>query len=127
DSHFLYNTQENIKMMAEIEGKYEISDSLTSLGEMIRYNIKWKNEFVLLKDEISHIKNYVDIMNLRLDHELCLNLEIPDELLSQEILKLSLQPIVENAIKHGIEPSGVGTQTYSLHVKAYVEGQSVTI
>ncbi|MDQ0231763.1 sensor histidine kinase [Metabacillus malikii] len=126
DSHFLYNTLENIKMMAEIEGKYEISDALTSLGAMMRYNIKWKNEFVVISEEITQIKHYVAIMNLRLDRELDLDIVIPDELLSQEILKLSLQPIVENAIKHGIEPRETNTKG-KIIVNAYREGQSVFV
>jgi two-component system, sensor histidine kinase YesM len=105
DSHFLYNTLENIKMMAEIEGEYAISDAVTSLGEMMRYNLKWKNDFVVLDEELNYIKNYVDIMNLRLDGLLALNIDVPNELRDQEVLKMSLQPIIENAIKHGIIPN----------------------
>jgi two-component system, sensor histidine kinase YesM len=105
DSHFLYNTLENIKMMAEIEGKYQISDAVTSLGEMMRYNLKWKNDLVAFNEEIAHIRNYIDIMNIRLDGLLTLKLDIPPELLEQEVLKMSLQPIVENAVKHGIRPN----------------------
>ncbi|MFC5466325.1 cache domain-containing sensor histidine kinase [Lederbergia graminis] len=127
DSHFLYNTLENIKMMAEIEGKYEISDSITSLGEMMRYNIKWKNEYVVLSEEIAHIKNYVDIMNLRLNRPLSLVVDIPDQLRDQEILKLSLQPIIENAIKHGIEPNSMKDEESTIHVKAYLQHQTVII
>ncbi len=127
DSHFLYNTLENIKMMAEIEGKYEISDSITSLGEMMRYNIKWKNEYVVLSEEIAHIKNYVDIMNLRLNRPLSLVVDIPDQLRDQEILKLSLQPIIENAIKHGIEPNSMKDEESIIHVKAYLQQQTVII
>lgn len=104
DSHFLYNTLENIKMMAEIEGEYAISDAVTSLGEMMRYNLKWKNDFVILEEELNYIKNYVDIMNLRLDGLLTLEIDVPDELRDQEVLKMSLQPIIENAVKHGIIP-----------------------
>lgn len=126
DSHFLYNTLENIKMMAEIDGKYEISDSLTSLGEMMRYNIKWKNEFVVLNEEINHIKNYIDIMNLRLDNPVLFEVDIPEKLLEQGILKLSLQPIVENAIKHGIESYGSKRQG-TIYLHAYMESQCVYI
>ncbi|MEW8969158.1 MAG: histidine kinase [Mesobacillus sp.] len=110
DSHFLYNTLENIKMMAEIEGQYAISDSVTSLGEMMRYNLKWKNDFVVLDEELNYIKNYVDIMNLRLDGLLTFNIDVPDELRDQEVLKMSLQPIIENAIKHGIIPNHEKTE-----------------
>jgi two-component system, sensor histidine kinase YesM len=107
DSHFLYNTLENIKMMAEIEGKYEISDAVTSLGEMMRYNLRWKTDFVVLEEELNYIKNYIDIMNLRLDGLLELEIDIDRDLLDQEVLKMSLQPIVENAIKHGILPKNL--------------------
>ncbi|MBZ4663877.1 MAG: hypothetical protein JG776_1592 [Caloramator sp.] len=103
DSHFLYNTLENIKMLAEIEGKYEISDALTSLGDMMRYNMKWTSEYVLLKDEIEHIKNYIALMNIRFDNKISLVINIDESLYEQEILKMSLQPIVENAVKHGIK------------------------
>lgn len=104
DSHFLFNTLENIKMMAEIKGDYETSDAVTSLGSMMRYNLRWKNDFVLLQEELSHIKNYVDIMNLRLDSRLTIMIDVPDELMATEVLKMSLQPIVENAVKHGLTP-----------------------
>lgn len=107
DSHFLYNTLENIKMMAEIEGKYEISDAVTSLGEMMRYNLRWKTDFVVLEEELNYIKNYIDIMNLRLDGLLELEIDIDRDLLDQEVLKMSLQPIVENAIKHGLLPKNL--------------------
>jgi len=103
DAHFLYNTLENIKMMAEIDGKYDISDALTSLGEMMRYNLRWKKDFVSLQEEVSHIRNYIEIMNIRLDQRLELHVDIPSHLENQKVLKMSFQPIVENAVKHGLQ------------------------
>ncbi|MGE7824822.1 sensor histidine kinase [Paenibacillus sp. NPDC093718] len=100
DSHFLYNTLENIKMLAEIEGQRTISDALTSLGGMMRYNFKWSGEYVKLKDEIRHIRNYIDVMNIRFDEPIRLELNIPSEFMELEVLKMSLQPIVGNAVKH---------------------------
>ncbi len=100
DSHFLYNTLENIKMLAEIEGQRTISDALTSLGGMMRYNFKWSGEYVKLRDEIRHIRNYIDVMNIRFDEPIRLELNIPSEFMELEVLKMSLQPIVENAVKH---------------------------
>lgn len=102
DSHFLYNTLENIKMMAEVEGQYPISDALTSLGGLMRYNLKWTSEYVRLRDETVHITNYVAIMNIRYENKIRLVADIPPSLLDQELLKMSLQPIVENAVKHGL-------------------------
>lgn len=102
DAHFLYNTLENIRMMALIEENYMVSDCLSSLGNMMRYNMKWNSEFVSLKQEINHIKNYVALMNLRYDFEIILNIDIEDKFLDREILKLIVQPLVENAVKHGL-------------------------
>lgn len=100
DAHFLYNTLENIKMLAEIENQRQISDALTSLGGMMRYNFKWSGEYVKLRDEIRHIENYIEVMNIRFDEPIELQLDIPNDLLDMEMLKMSLQPIVENAVKH---------------------------
>jgi two-component system sensor histidine kinase YesM len=107
DSHFLYNTLENLKMLAEIEGQYTISDALTSLGGMMRYSLQWTHDRVRLRDEIDHIRNYVAIMNIRYDGRLELRLDVPPECMDQEVLKMSLQPIVENAVKHGMNASGL--------------------
>ncbi|REE85283.1 two-component system sensor histidine kinase YesM [Paenibacillus taihuensis] len=103
DSHFLYNTLENIKMLAEIENQPVISDALTSLGGMMRYNLKWTSEYVRLKDELGHITNYIAIMNVRFDHTVDLQIDVSSDYLEQELLKMSLQPIVENSVKHGMK------------------------
>jgi two-component system sensor histidine kinase YesM len=101
DSHFLYNTLENIKMLAEIDNQRVISDALTSLGGMMRYNFKWSGEYVKLNDEIRHIQNYIDVMNIRFEEPISLIMEIAPPYMELEVLKMSLQPIVENCVKHG--------------------------
>lgn len=118
DSHFLYNTLENIKMMAEVEGQYPISDALTSLGGLMRYNLKWTSEYVRLRDEIAHITNYIAIMNIRYENRIRLALDIPAALLDQELLKMSLQPIVENAVKHGLRASSMEALTIRIEAEA---------
>jgi two-component system sensor histidine kinase YesM len=100
DAHFLYNTLENIKMLAEIENQRTISDALTSLGGMMRYNFKWSGEYVKLRDEIRHIENYIEVMNIRFEHPVKLILHIEPRYVELEVLKMSLQPIVENSVKH---------------------------
>lgn len=101
DSHFLYNTLENLKMMAEMERQYPLSDALTSLGSMMRYNLQWSRPCVALRDEIRHIQHYVAIMNIRHDNQIGLDIRLSSMFMELEMLKMSLQPIVENAIKHG--------------------------
>lgn len=100
DTHFLYNTLENIKMLAEIENQQAISDALTSLGGMMRYNFKWSSEYVKLRDEIRHIENYIEVMNIRFEHPIKLVIHVEMCYLELEVLKMSLQPIVENSVKH---------------------------
>lgn len=102
NSHFIYNVLESIKMMAEIDEEYSISDAITALGELLRYNMKWVSHNVTVRNEIDYIKNYIQLMNLRYDFEILLNIKIEEALYNQEIPKMSLQPIVENAICHGI-------------------------
>ncbi|WP_090645203.1 histidine kinase [Paenibacillus sp. UNC496MF] len=103
DSHFLYNTLENIKMMAEVEGQDAISDALTSLGGLMRYNLNWSGDYIRLKDEIAHIANFVAIMNIRYNQLIRLQLAIDPRFEEHEVLKMSLQPIVENAVHYGME------------------------
>lgn len=119
DAHFLYNTLENLKMMAEIEGQYAISDSLTSLGGMMRYNLQWTSNHVRLKDELTHIQNYIAIMNIRYDNRLELHVEVPPAYMDQEVLKMSLQPVVENAVKHGMGARHASREKLAITIKAY--------
>lgn len=126
DAHFLYNTLENIKMLAEIENQRAISDALTSLGGMMRYNFKWSGEYVKLRDEIRHIENYTEVMNIRFDEPIQLQLDIPEVYMELEVLKMSLQPIVENAVKHAWTGEEPGTREISIQMDEW-EPNSVRI
>lgn len=108
NAHFIYNVLENIKMMAEYSENYDVSDAITKLGKMMRYNMSWKRKFVTLKEEIENIQNYISLMNIRYDKEIKLLVNVDNEILNIEVPKLILQPIVENAINYGIEPKGEG-------------------
>lgn len=112
NAHFIYNVLESIKMMAEVDEKYEISDAVTALGKLLRYSMKWVSKNVTVAEEIDYIKNYLALINLRFDYEIYLSLNMPDLILEQEIPKMSLQPIIENAIYHGIEELAEDTSIY---------------
>lgn len=124
NAHFIYNVLESIKMMAEIDEKYVISDAVTSLGKLLRYGMKFTSKNVTVEQEIEYIRNYLDLINLRFDYRINLALNIPKQLYHQEIPKISLQPIVENAIYHGIEELA---ENASIYIKAYEEGQDFYI
>ncbi|MFD0674472.1 sensor histidine kinase [Cohnella sp. GCM10027633] len=122
DSHFMFNTLENIKMMAEIDGQVAVSDALTALGGMMRYNMRWTNEHVQLKDELTHIGNYVSIANIRFEDRIRLEIEVDDHMQNHEILKMTLQPIVENAIKHGLRK-----REMRIRIRAELDGDTTLI
>ena len=124
NAHFIYNVLESIKMMAEIDEEYEISDAVTSLGKLLRYSMKWVSGNVKVEEELEYIKNYLALMNLRFDYRIILSLNIPPEILKQEIPKMSLQPIVENAIYHGIEEMAEDTTIY---MKGIIQDKSCII
>lgn len=101
NAHFIYNVLEAIKMMAEIDEKYEIADAVTTLGKLLRYSMKLEGGSIELSRELDYIKNYIDLMNLRFDYVITLVIDVPEPLMAQKIPKISLQPIVENAVVHG--------------------------
>lgn len=122
--HFIYNVLESIKMMAEIDEKYEISDAVTSLGKLLRYGMKFTAKNVTVEQEIEYIRNYLDLINLRFDYQIILAINMPDMIYKQEIPKMTLQPIVENAIYHGIEELA---EDSSIYIKGYMTKDDVII
>ena len=103
NSHFLYNTLESINSIAEIEGVDSISIMSLALGNMFRYSIKTKSELVTIQDELNHVNDYISIQRIRFDNKFELKIDIPAEMLQMRVLKLILQPIVENALYHGLQ------------------------
>ncbi len=124
NAHFMYNVLETIKMMAEIKSEFEISDAITSLGQMFRYSMKWTSGMVELNEEIHYIKNYLNLLNLRFDYEIYLSLNIPDEYMKLRIPKMSLQPLIENSVYHGIE--NMAEDTY-IYIKAFEKDDVINI
>ncbi len=113
--HFLYNTLNMISSIASLYDVSEISEATTALSDMFRYNVKGKN-IVTLKDELDQIENYLCIQRLRFPNRINYSFAIDEQMQQRRILKFLLQPLVENAIYHGIEPrSGKG----SISISAY--------
>lgn len=100
--HFLYNTLSSMNCMAEVAGIDEISRISIMLADILRYNInREKQEFVMLQDEIDNVRNYMDIQNIRFSDRYKLVVTASSEPLHCKVIKLMLQPIVENSIHHG--------------------------
>jgi two-component system, sensor histidine kinase YesM len=100
--HFLYNTLQIIDLIAEEEGISEISSVCQSLSRIFRYSIKG-SEVVSLSFELDHIKDYILIHKLRFADKFDVFYDIDESLYDKKMIKLLLQPLVENALFHGIE------------------------
>lgn len=99
--HFLHNTLETIRMKALINKDREVAGMIKLLARLFRITLDHTQNIVTLQDELEHVQTYIDIQNLRFDNRFHLNLSIVPELKDCSIIKLSLQPIVENCIVHG--------------------------
>jgi two-component system, sensor histidine kinase YesM len=100
--HFLYNTLDLINWKAIDNNVPDIALIARSLATFYKLSLNKGKEVVSIKDELDHIKYYVQIQNMRFDNRINLILDIDESLYHYEILKIILQPIVENSILHGI-------------------------
>lgn len=103
NSHFLFNTLEVMHSISEIEEVESLTRMTKALGDMFRYTLRSTQETVTLGEELTHVGNYLIIQHVRHGGRIEVVRDIPDELAECRILKLILQPIVENAIQHGLE------------------------
>ncbi len=101
--HFLYNTLDSINWMLIDRGQMDISSIIVSLGNLMRYCIDTKDPFVTLAEEFEYVSAYLRIQKNRLEERLCYELELPESVCTVCVPKFILQPLVENAIQHGIE------------------------
>lgn len=106
--HFLYNTLESISMMAVINNDVTTSDMAANLGAILRYGISNYDEEVSLGDEILNLEKYIELQELRFSSIYTIRIDIDPELYSVRMIKLILQPIVENAVYHGMSQTRSG-------------------
>lgn len=105
--HFLYNTLNSIKWMAIAQKSTGIAEMTTALSHLLKNIAKGSSSIVSLRDEITLLDDYFTIQKYRYGGTVTMEYRIEDEtLLNNQILRFTLQPIVENAIFHGIEPKG---------------------
>ncbi len=102
--HFLYNTLESINWEAKMGGQVQISRMVESLGFLLRNSISQKESIVTLGQELDIIRHYLTIQQTRFEERLVFEQEVPQHFYSCPIPKLTLQPLVENAIHHALEP-----------------------
>lgn len=101
--HFLYNALDSINWMARIHKINDISQTVVSLGELLRFSIRKGQPFIQVQEDMQQIRNYLVIQKMRYGEKLEAELIIDQDIEALYTLKLLIQPLVENAITHGLE------------------------
>lgn len=100
--HFLYNTMDMINWLAQQGRAEEVSKAVQDLSRFYKLTLSRKEPISTIEDEIEHVETYVRLQNMRFNGIFNFLIDIPDYLMDYSIPKLTLQPVVENAILHGI-------------------------
>ncbi len=101
--HFLYNTLDTIIWLIEGDKNREAIDMVVSLSEFFRTVVSKGKDFITIREEEIHIKSYLQIQQSRYKDILDYEIDIPEELYGYQILKLTMQPLIENSLYHGIK------------------------
>jgi two-component system sensor histidine kinase YesM len=120
--HFLYNTLESIHMMAEVNRDKEVSRMARTLGKLLRYGIGRKQEQVTVKEEVEHLEDYIMLQKVRFEDIFVITVNVDRSLYECIIIKMILQPLVENAVYHGMENRSEGGK---IEVKGYKSGEKI--
>lgn len=108
--HFMNNTLEMINWIALLEGSKKVPPMIRSLSELMNAAMDRKKKPVVpLEEEMRYVKAYLDIMSVRLGDRLSVVNEVKEEHMSLRVPRLIMQPLIENAIEHGVIPNGHGT------------------
>lgn len=104
--HFLYNSLDLICWMSRIKKDYETAEVVEALSKMFRLNLNSGEEITTVERELNHLENYIIIQQKRYEGMIDFRINVQKDILDAKTVKLILQPMVENAIYHGIEPMG---------------------
>lgn len=115
--HFLYNTLDMIYWMLDEQGNEKLGDVILALSGIFRYSSNWDHgSDVTLREELEQIRGYALITQMRFGDKLTFEWNVEDRLLALPIPKMTLQPIIENAVLHGVGESG-GRIRFSMAIK----------
>ncbi|MDO3412204.1 sensor histidine kinase [Saccharibacillus sp. CPCC 101409] len=102
--HFLYNTLESINWSAKLAGQTRISEMVEALGHLLRSSIGGAQPLIALREELDIVGSYITIQRMRFEERLDYRQDVPEQWLDTPIPKLTLQPLIENAIHYALEP-----------------------
>lgn len=122
--HFLYNTLESMRGLALEENCGKVADMAKNMSDFMRYNMHRSHKAANLADEERHISCYVRLINYRFNNKIYLKLEIPEQMRKLPIPKFTLQPIVENAVLHGLSEK---KENCEIIISGCMDGEVATI
>lgn len=122
--HFLYNTLDAIVWLAEGKQTDQVVNMVTSLSQFFRTVLNEGEDYITIEDEKSHVESYLRIQQFRYQDILEYEIDIEKELYSHKILKLTLQPLVENALYHGIKQQ---REMGKIIVRGYAQGNEIIL
>ncbi|WP_058302492.1 cache domain-containing sensor histidine kinase [Gorillibacterium timonense] len=125
--HFLYNTLNTIRMFAMLKDFDKINDLMGRLVALLRYSMENFDQTVTLQQELKYLEEYVGLLNLRYKCQIRLSAEVEEPLLRAEIPKLSLQPLIENSVFHGILPRKADTGSIIVRVRHAADGEQLLL
>ncbi|PDO10565.1 MAG: sensor histidine kinase [Candidatus Reconcilbacillus cellulovorans] len=102
--HFLFNALETIRMRSLMKQEMETARIIHNMAKLLRRSLSWKSDWVSLKEEIDLVVSFLEIQKYRFGDKLSYRIDVSDEALKCRVPKMMLQPLVENASIHGIEP-----------------------
>lgn len=123
DPHFIYNTLESIRMMAELHNETEISDMIFSLSSLMHYTFSVHDKETTLASELNLVEQYLKIHKIRMEDRLSYQITCPDFLKTVPIPQFTIQPLVENAIRYNKSM----THTLLLIITVQKESECITI
>lgn len=101
--HFLYNTLDTMSSISSIQNCEIVSSLCQSLSGIFRYSLDMKHPYSTVLKEMNHLKNYIFVMNVRMREEVKYSFQIDEDVLQASIPRISIQPLVENALNHGLK------------------------
>ena len=122
--HFLYNALDTVNWMAMKKGDTEICDMVSAISNLMRISIGNKQDIFSIRQELKYVKNYLYIQETRYRDRFQVYFAIDEKILDEKIPKLTIQPLVENAIVHSVEVSKGKTV---LNINGYIEQGNVVI
>lgn len=104
--HFLYNTLESVNCIAMVNEVEEISVISKALARMFRYSIRSAGTLALVREELEHVQNYMEIQRVRFGKKIRMSCEVEEATKKLRIIPFVLQPLIENAIRYNVEEAG---------------------